>query len=457
MFIKLLEMSFTSGVLLLIIIFIRACLFKKLPKKVFVLLWLIVLLKLLIPVSLNSGFSIYSIIESTFNVELGATSSEDYTLKKVSKSIGKNTSNNKVLSDIENLTILEMLGILSLVVTIILSMFLCSKYIKIINLFKTSIHIKNHDFIKKWICENRCFRKFMVCVSEFTKTPLTSGILKPRIILPKQMDYSNNQTLNFVLTHEMVHINRFDNMLKLFMLLALVIHWFNPLVWVMFFLLNKDIEFSCDEKVMNMIGEEYRADYATALISLAEENNPFSMAIYNGFGKTKIEDRIVNVMKFKKSTYVTFLVSAVLVCGTSLVFATGNKEINEVESFDLTKSDKSEVSLSNKSNDLYSSSIDSDISVSMSKASRNKEDESMSKVSKSKSNEDESISKSSKSKSNEYMSVNKSSNYNDVFYTNSKNYSVQEIGYDENGLVISRQGNLLSVSKVQYRTSVKEP
>lgn len=460
MFIKLLEMSFTSGVLLLIIIFIRACLFKKLPKKVFVLLWLIVLLKLLVPVSLNSGFSIYSIIESTFNIELGATSAEDYTLKKVSNSIGKNTSNNKVLSDIENLTILEILGILSLVVTIILSMFLCSKYIKIISLFKTSIHIKNHDFIKKWICENRCFRKFMVCVSEFTKTPLTSGILKPRIILPKQMDYSNNQTLNFVLTHEMVHINRFDNMLKLFMLLALVIHWFNPLVWVMFFLLNKDIEFSCDEKVMNMIGEEYRADYATALISLAEENNPFSMAIYNGFGKTKIEDRIVNVMKFKKSTYVTFLVSAVLVCGTSLVFATGNKEINEVESFDLTKSEKSEkgeFSLSNKSNDLYSSSIDSDISVSMSKASRNKEDESMSKVSKSRSNEDESMSKSSKSKSNEYMSVNKSSNYNDVFYTNSKNYSVQENGYDENGLVISRQGNLLSVSKVQYRTSVKEP
>ena len=79
MFIKLLEMSFTSGVLLLIVIFIRACLFKKLPKKVFVLLWLIVLFKLLIPVSLNSGFSIYSIIESTFDVELGNTSTENDT------------------------------------------------------------------------------------------------------------------------------------------------------------------------------------------------------------------------------------------------------------------------------------------------------------------------------------------------------------------------------------------
>ncbi|WP_262808076.1 M56 family metallopeptidase [Clostridioides difficile] len=238
MFIKLLEMSFTSGVLLLIVIFIRACLFKKLPKKVFVLLWLIVLFKLLIPVSLNSGFSIYSIIESTFDVEVGNTSTENYTLKKASDSTGKNNSDEfEIMSNIENIMMLEMLGILSFIVTIMFSILLCFRYFKIINLFKTSIHIKNHEFIKKWMCKNSRFRRFIVCISEFTRTPLTSGILKPRIILPKQMNYANNQTLDFVLTHEMVHINSFDNLLKLFMLVALVVHWFNPLVWVMFFLL----------------------------------------------------------------------------------------------------------------------------------------------------------------------------------------------------------------------------
>ena len=126
MFIKLLEMSFTSGVLLLIVIFIRACLFKKLPKKVFVLLWLIVLFKLLIPVSLNSGFSIYSIIESTFDVELGNTSTENYTLKKASDSTGKNNSDEfEIMSNIENIMMLEMLGILSFIVTIMFSILLC--------------------------------------------------------------------------------------------------------------------------------------------------------------------------------------------------------------------------------------------------------------------------------------------------------------------------------------------
>ncbi|MCC0627535.1 MULTISPECIES: M56 family metallopeptidase [unclassified Clostridioides] len=400
MFIKLLEMSFTSGVLLLIVIFIRACLFKKLPKKVFVLLWLIVLFKLLVPVSLSSGFSIYSIIEST----------ENYTLKKASDSIGKNNSDKfEIMSSIENIMILEMLGILSFIVTIMFSILLCFRYIKIINLFKTSIHIKNHEFVEKWICENSCFRRLIVCISEFTRTPLTSGILKPRIILPKKMDYANNQTLDFVLTHEMVHINSFDNMLKLFMIVALAIHWFNPLVWVMFFLLNKDIEFSCDEKVINIIGEEYRADYATTLISLAEENNPFSMSMYSGFGKTKIEERIVNVMKFKKSTYVTFLVSTVLICGTSLVFATGNKEINEVESFDLYSQKVDSYAF------LYTSARDVEISSSISKTSKS------------------------------------------YSYISSEEYSVQKSGYDENVLVISRKGDFLSVNKVQYRTSIKEP
>lgn len=373
MFTKLLEMSVASGVLILIVIFIRACLFKKLPKKVFVLLWLIVLFKLLVPISLNSTFSIYSVIESNFDTQLGNTSAVDYSIKKTNNSISKNNfGDSKALFSLENFTALEISSILTFGISIIFIMFLCFKYIRMTNLFKTSIHIKNHEFIKKWAYDNKCFRKFFVCMSEFTKTPLTTGLLKPNIILPKKMDYSNNQTLNFVLTHELVHINRFDNILKLFMLVALAVHWFNPLVWVMLFLLNKDIEFSCDEKVMSIVGEEYRADYATALISLAEEHNSFQITLCNGFGKTKIEERIVNVMKFKKSTYITFLVSAVLICGTSVVFATGNKEIDEVESFSLMENDegnKNDFSIGSQSLNIEAKKSDSDILVTLSQKS----------------------------------------------------------------------------------------
>lgn len=437
MFTKLLEMSVTSGVLILIVIFIRACLFKKLPKKVFVLLWLVVLFKLLVPISLNSNFSIYSIIESNFDTQLGNTSAVDYSIKKTNNSISKNNfGDSKALFSLENFTALEISSILTFGISIIFIMFLCFKYIRMTNLFKTSIHIKNHEFIKKWAYDNKCFRKFFVCMSEFTKTPLTTGLLKPNIILPKQMDYSNNQTLNFVLTHELVHINRFDNALKLFMLLALAIHWFNPLVWVMLFLLNKDIEFSCDEKVMSIVGEEYRADYATALISLAEEHNTFPMTLYNGFGKTKIEERIVNVMKFKKSTYITFLVSAVLICGTSVVFATGNKEIDEVESFNLMENEegnKNDFSIGSQSLNTEAKKSDSDISVGLS------------------------------DESNESLGLSTSEIYNnqkisskvdgqEVYYNMSK-YSIEPVDNVSKNIAVTNSIKILTNNKVQYKTS----
>lgn len=437
MFTKLLEMSVTSGVLILIVIFIRACLFKKLPKKVFVLLWLVVLFKLLIPVSLNSTFSIYSIIESNFDAQLGNTSAMDYSIKKTNNSMSKNSfGDSKDLFNFENFTALEISSILTFGISIIFIMFLCFKYIRTINLFKTSIHIKNHEFIKKWAYDNRCLRKFFVCISEFTKTPLTTGILKPNIILPKQMDYSNNQTLNFVLTHELVHINRFDNILKLFMLVALAVHWFNPLVWIMLFLLNKDIEFSCDEKVMSIVGEEYRADYATALISLAEEHNTFPMTLCNGFGKTKIEERIVNVMKFKKSTYITFLVSAVLICGTSVVFATGNKEIDEVESFSLMEREQgntSDFSIESQPLKIESKTNNTNVSVGLS---------------------DESNGSLALSRSETYINQKISSKVDgEEVYSNMLKYSVVPVDNVSKNIVVTKSMNSLTNNKVQYKSS----
>ncbi|MDB0438981.1 penicillin-binding protein [Clostridioides difficile] len=437
MFTKLLEMSVTSGVLILIVIFIRACLFKKLPKKVFVLLWLVVLFKLLVPISLNSTFSIYSIIESNFDAQLGNTSAVDYSIKKTNNSISKNNfGDSKALFSLENFTALEISSILTFGISIIFIMFLCFKYIRMTNLFKTSIHIKNHEFIKKWAYDNKCFRKFFVCMSEFTKTPLTTGLLKPNIILPKQMDYSNNQTLNFVLTHELVHINRFDNILKLFMLVALAVHWFNPLVWIMLFLLNKDIEFSCDEKVMSIVGEEYRADYATALISLAEEHNTFPMTLYNGFGKTKIEERIVNVMKFKKSTYITFLVSAVLICGTSVVFATGNKEIDEVESFSLVEREQgntSDFSIENQPLKIESKTNNTNISVGLS---------------------DESNGSLALSTSETYINQKISSKVDgEEVYSNMLKYSVVPVDNVSKNISVTKSMNGLTNNKVQYKVS----
>lgn len=164
-------------------------------------------------------------------------------------------------------------------------------------------------------------------------------------------------------------------------------------------------------------------------------------------------------MKFKKSTYVTFLVSTVLVCGTGLVFATENKEINEVESFGLTKneqSDKIGFSISSKSTDLYSPKVESDILVSKAK-SDGETHFSTAKVSviEFREHEESSMSKVTNSENSEETYVNKSSNSKDVLYTDSGEVSIEQSGYNDNRFVISRKGNLLAVNKEQYRTWIE--
>ena len=87
-------------------------------------------------------------------------------------------------------------------------------------------------------------------------SPLTYGILHPVILLPKKLDRNDQAALKYVLTHEYVHIRRFDAITKILFAAVLCIHWFNPLVWVMYVLANRDIELSCDAWVIRMMGEK---------------------------------------------------------------------------------------------------------------------------------------------------------------------------------------------------------
>jgi len=90
--------------------------------------------------------------------------------------------------------------------------------------------------------------------SDRITTPVAVGIIKPWIILPKFMDLNDTQLLRYVFTHEYYHIRRFDALWKMIFVFALCIHWFNPMVWVMFILACRDIELTCDEMVIRHFG-----------------------------------------------------------------------------------------------------------------------------------------------------------------------------------------------------------
>ncbi len=139
-------------------------------------------------------------------------------------------------------------------------------------------------------------RPILVRQSDRISAPLTYGIFRPVILMPKKMDWKNEKQLQYVLSHEYVHIYRYDTVTKLIVTLALCIHWFNPFVWVMYILFNRDIELACDESVIRQFGEKSKSAYSLMLINM-EATKSGLLPFCNNFSKNAIEERITAVMK----------------------------------------------------------------------------------------------------------------------------------------------------------------
>lgn len=164
-------------------------------------------------------------------------------------------------------------------------------------------------------------RKITVKVSDRVVSPLTYGVINPVIILPKSLP-ADSEEMRFALAHELVHIRRFDVLLKVVLTAAACVHWFNPLAWAMLSLAGRDIELSCDEAVLEQLGCK-REDYAMALIRLEERR---SIPTGAAFGRNAVRERIEAIMKFKKTTLAGIIFSACLIAGTTTAFATVNSE-----------------------------------------------------------------------------------------------------------------------------------
>ncbi len=150
------------------------------------------------------------------------------------------------------------------------------------------------------------------CVFELEgmATPFVFGILRPRIYLPSYLSAEEGQ---YVLAHERAHIARRDYLVKLIGWGAVCLHWFNPLVWLSFRLMESDMEMSCDERVLGQLGEDVKQAYSRALLSLSCEKSGFHASPV-AFGEGGIKNRIRNILSWKKSGIVTAAVLGVLLC-----------------------------------------------------------------------------------------------------------------------------------------------
>lgn len=176
-------------------------------------------------------------------------------------------------------------------------------------------------FCHQWIA-GETKRKVKVMLCPGIRTPLAAGLLRPYILLPQDMDRQDKERLRFVLTHEMVHIRRWDLWWKGLALLCRCLHWFNPLVWLLPALLEGDMERSCDEACLEHLGSGQKKGYALALLSLAQEQSAFWEGAC-GFGTSGLEERIGLIMNYKKISRVTVGLCALGVCAAAGVSAVG--------------------------------------------------------------------------------------------------------------------------------------
>ncbi len=315
---SLLKISFIGAVLIAVTLILRVPLLNRLPKRTFPAIWGVVILRLLLPFSIPLTFSVYSLLAPLSDHSAPAASEGDLlsTVEEITPNTAPLTHETAILPDvgavIPTKTVLSVIWLSGAVAMAIIFVIM---YIRAWRKFRDSLPEENL-FITQWLSSHSIRRKVTVRCSDRISSPLTYGVLRPVILLPCSMNRTNENRLDFVLTHEWVHICRFDALKKMFCILALCVHWFNPLVWVMFFCYTRDLELACDEGVVRRLGVKRKSDYAKTLIAMEAERSGFA-AFSSGFGGSAAKERIRAVMKIKKNSGFAGVSSCMLICAVA--------------------------------------------------------------------------------------------------------------------------------------------
>lgn len=314
-------MGFQASFIILAVIICRSILINRLSKKVFLVLWFVALIRLLVPYSFPSVTSIYSLAgqfimdraESNVNQDSRGQEQEKITGVAVGSTIIKQTENFTGTDSFYILRFIWIAGTIVFAAVFIMAYIICYKR------FCISLPVKN-QVAEEWLKLHKSARNISIRQSYLAKSPLSYGILHPVILMPETTDWENTEHIQYILEHEFIHIKRFDAVTKLLLITAVSLHWFNPFVWVMYILLNRDIELACDETVIKHFGGKSKKNYAMLLISMEEEKNT-TIPLGSNFNRNATEERITAIMKIKKTSRVTYIMAVLLVAVIVSVFA----------------------------------------------------------------------------------------------------------------------------------------
>ena len=294
---RLLNMSMTASVVILFVLVARLIL-KRTPKVFSYALWVIVLLRLLVPVTISSPVSIMP-ASQTATSETVNTALPDFVFEtpwdaqenKLSIQQAAEEGNPVTVAVYTSLEPVQYLGLAWIAGMAVMMLYSFFSYRKIRKSIRIALSLRDNIYIADEI-----------------KSPFVIGLLKPKIYLPATL---TEEEQSYIILHEQHHIRRGDHIFKALAFIALCLHWFNPLVWVAFILAGKDMEMSCDEAVIRKVGSHVRADYSASLLTLATGRRIIAGTPL-AFGEGDTKGRIHNLAKWKKPARWIVILSVVL-------------------------------------------------------------------------------------------------------------------------------------------------
>ena len=309
LFLKIINMSISASWLVLAVLILRFVL-KKAPKWINVLLWGIVAIRLICPFSFESTLSLIPSAETIpLNIGMDTTPTINSGISAINNAVNPiiSQSNTPMAGASVNLLqitigIYEYIWIFGMIA---LALYTAISYWRLCRKVDTAVRYKDNIF-----------------QSENVSFPFVLGIIKPRIYLPFKM---NGQYLEHVVAHEQAHICRKDHWWKPLGFLLLMIHWFNPLMWLAYVLLCRDIELACDEKVIKELGNEQRGDYTQALVACSV-NRRMIAACPLTFGEVGVKERVKSVMNYKKPALWVIIIAVIVCVGVAVCFLTNPKQ-----------------------------------------------------------------------------------------------------------------------------------
>ncbi len=294
-FLHLVNMSITAGWIVLAVAVLRLLL-RKAPRWMLCLLWGLVGIRLLLPISIESVISLIPSKETIPPEIIYSPAPQIHS--------GINTFNNAVNPIISESFAPEagasvnplqvILGIASYVWLAGIAAMLLYTLISFLRL-KSKVRISIPTQKDVYICDN-------------INTPFILGIIKPKIYLPSTLSAEDTA---YVLAHEKAHIKRKDYLWKPLGFLLLTVYWFNPLLWVGYILLCRDIELACDEKVLASEQSISKKEYSTALLHCSVPRHMIA-ACPLAFGEVGVKQRIKNILNYKKPAFWIICVALVL-------------------------------------------------------------------------------------------------------------------------------------------------